>query len=77
MSAAVTAGGEQGAPQRSPEYVYRRQETQRAERDDRKKEASGDGLELGGVLRQGFALCNPQDCGFRFGDGVRDGQPSL
>jgi hypothetical protein len=22
-------------------------------------------------LRQGFALRNPQDCGFRFGDGVR------
>ena len=34
-------------------------------------------FELAGELRRGFALRNPQDRGFRFGDGVGQRQPSV
>ena len=77
MLSAVGGGAGKGSQQGSPEYVGGRHQTQRAERDHRKEKASCDGLELAGELRQGFALRNPQDGGFRFGDGVRDGQPLL
>jgi hypothetical protein len=70
VGAGAGIGAGKDSAQSSPKYVCRRHYTQRTERDHRKEEAFCDGFELGGVLRQGFALGNPQDCGFRFGDGV-------
>ena len=67
------AGGSAGKspPQRSPEHVCDCHETQRTQRDRGKEKTSRDGFELAGELRRGFALRDPQDCGFRFGDGVQ------
>jgi hypothetical protein len=71
MLPAAGAGTGKGPRQSSPHDVRHRQDTERTERDHRKEEAPRDGFELGGVLRRGFTLRNPQDRGFRFGDGVQ------
>jgi hypothetical protein len=61
----------------SPEHAGYGHRTERAKGDYGKQEAARDGFELAGVLRQGFALRNPQDGGFRFRDGVGYRQPSV
>lgn len=70
LSAAGGCAGK-SPPQRSPEHVCDCHETQRTERDRGKEKTSRDGFELAGELRRSFALRDPQDCGFRFGDGVQ------
>ena len=68
LSAIGVAAGK-GPQQNTPQYVCHRHHTQRTQRDHRKEETPREGFELAGELRRSFTLRNPQDGGFRFGDG--------